>query len=47
VGYAAWNLRQERPALATGLGVVAAAMSAWSLYVWGKADAEMRQAGER
>jgi Cu-Zn family superoxide dismutase len=43
VGYAAWSLRQERPALATGLGVVAAAMSAWSLYVWGKADAEMRQ----
>ena len=41
VGYAAWTVRRERPALATGLGAVAAAMSAWSLYVWNKADQEM------
>ncbi len=46
VGYAAWSMRRERPALATGLGAVAAAMSAWSLYVWGKADQEMRRGGK-
>jgi hypothetical protein len=43
VGYAAWSLRRERPVLATGLGVVAASMSAWSLYVFTKAEIEMRK----
>ena len=43
MGYAAWNLRQERPTLAAGLGAVAAAMSAWSLYVWSKANTEMKR----
>jgi Cu-Zn family superoxide dismutase len=43
VGYAAWSLRRERPVLATSLGVVAASMSAWSLYVFTKAEIEMRK----
>ena len=43
VGYAAWNLRRDQPVLATGLGVVAASMSAWSLYVFTKAEIEMRK----
>ena len=40
VGYGAWTLREQRPALAAGLAAVAVGMSAWSLYAWNKVDSE-------
>jgi len=43
VGYGAWQLRQDHPVLAAGLATVAASMGAWSLFVWSKADTEMRR----
>ena len=43
IGYGAWTLKDERPVLAASMGAVGLAMSAWSLYVFTKAEIEMRK----
>ena len=38
-------LRRDKPALSSSLAVVGVAMSAWSLWVWRRADVAMREGG--
>lgn len=44
VVYAASQLPASRPALRWAAGLTGAAMTAWTLWVWSKADREMRTA---